>query len=141
MPELIAQFFRPRSTRSRVCRWLARLASVAVILLAMDPAALAQSIYSQERDNNDTQGPPVLVDASDGVQFLDMNQAGVLGGLFQVVAATVGNSYHLTLDTTAWATTPSAARSGTSFTTRPPTPYWPAAATPTPLAARGYRAA
>ncbi len=57
MPELIAQFFRPRSTRSRVCRWLARLASVAVILLAMDPAALAQSIYSQERDNNDTQGP------------------------------------------------------------------------------------
>ena len=54
--------------------------------------------------NNYTQGPAVLVHASDGVQFLDMNQAGVLGGLFQVVAATVGNSYHLTLDTTAWAT-------------------------------------
>ena len=31
--------------------------------------------------NNYTQGPAVLVHASDGVQFLDMNQAGVLGGL------------------------------------------------------------
>lgn len=29
--------------------------------------------------NNYTQGPAVLVDASDGVQFLDMNQAGKAG--------------------------------------------------------------
>ena len=36
--------------------------------------------------NNYTQPPPipVLVHASDGVQFLDMNQTGSLGGLFQV---------------------------------------------------------
>ena len=39
-----------------------------------------------------------------GVQFLDMNQAGVLGGIYQTVAAAVGTSYHLTLDSTAWAT-------------------------------------
>jgi PEP-CTERM motif len=56
--------------------------------------------------NSYTQPPPVLVDASDGVQFLDMNQAsaGGNGGLFQVVAATVGVVYNLSLDTTAWAT-------------------------------------
>lgn len=53
-------------------------------------------------------GPPnppmVLVSASDGLQFLDMNQAGANGGLFQTVAATVGTVYNLSLDTTAWAT-------------------------------------
>ena len=54
--------------------------------------------------NDYTQPPPVLLDASDGVQFLDMNQLGALGGLFQVVAATPGLRYTLTLDATAWAT-------------------------------------
>jgi hypothetical protein len=47
---------------------------------------------------------PVLVDASDGVQFLDMNQANLIGGLSQVVNATSGRTYQLTLDATAWAT-------------------------------------
>lgn len=60
--------------------------------------------------NNYTQGPPVLVDASDGVQFLDMNQARLLGGIRQEVAVTAGTTYQLSLDTTAWATN---ARGGT----------------------------
>lgn len=47
---------------------------------------------------------PVLVDASDGVQFLDMNQAGALGGVEQTVTATAGTVYTLKLDATAWAT-------------------------------------
>jgi len=47
---------------------------------------------------------PVLVDASDGVQFLDMNQGGAIGGLFQVVGASAGVAYTLQLDITAWAT-------------------------------------
>lgn len=54
--------------------------------------------------NDYTQPPPVLVDASDGVQFLDMNQTGALGGLYQEVAATPGWTYELRLDTAAWAT-------------------------------------
>lgn len=56
--------------------------------------------------NNYTQGPPVLVDASHGVQFLDMNQAvaGAIGGLYQVVAVTAGTSYTLSVDVTTWAT-------------------------------------
>jgi hypothetical protein len=54
--------------------------------------------------NDYTQPPPVLVDASDGVQFLDMNQRGALGGLFQEVAAKPGRTYELSLDTAAWAT-------------------------------------
>ena len=55
--------------------------------------------------NNYTQPTlPVLVDASHGVQFLDMNQAGANGGLSQIVAATMGTVYNLSLDTTAWAT-------------------------------------
>lgn len=54
--------------------------------------------------NDYTQGPAVLVDASNGVQFLDMNQTGALGGLQQQVAATAGLVYNLSLDTTAWAT-------------------------------------
>lgn len=49
-------------------------------------------------------GPQVLVSAFDGVNFLDMNQAGALGGLFQTVSATVGEQFHLSLETTAWAT-------------------------------------
>ena len=54
--------------------------------------------------NNYTQPDPigVLVDASDGVNFLDMNQAGVLGGLYQEVAAVAGTTYTLSLDVTAW---------------------------------------
>ena len=54
--------------------------------------------------NNYTQPAPfeVLVDASDGVQFVDMNQLGLLGGIEQVVAASPGVSYHLDLDTYAW---------------------------------------
>ncbi|MBV9889623.1 MAG: hypothetical protein JO090_01895, partial [Rhizobacter sp.] len=55
-------------------------------------------------NNNYTQPPPVLVSAFDGVNFLDMNQAGLLGGLFQTVSATVGEQFHLSLETTAWAT-------------------------------------
>ncbi len=47
---------------------------------------------------------PVLVDASDGVNFLDMNQGGALGGVYQTVGATVGQLFHLDLDATAWAT-------------------------------------
>lgn len=55
--------------------------------------------------NNYTQSPgfDVLVDASNGVNFLDMNQQGSLGGIFQVVSATAGQLFHLSLDTTAWA--------------------------------------
>lgn len=55
--------------------------------------------------NSYTQGPPldVLVDASDGVQFLDMNQGGYVGGIFQEVAVDAGTTYHLSLDTSAWA--------------------------------------
>ena len=45
---------------------------------------------------------PVLVDASDGVNFLDMNQANLLGGIFQTVVATAGQRFNLSLDTTAW---------------------------------------
>jgi hypothetical protein len=54
--------------------------------------------------NNYTQGPAVLIDAEDGVQFLDMNQAGFNGGIFQEVSVTAGNTYLLTLFTSAWAT-------------------------------------
>ncbi|MBS0478758.1 MAG: PEPxxWA-CTERM sorting domain-containing protein [Proteobacteria bacterium] len=56
-------------------------------------------------NNNYTQAPgfDVLVDASDGVNFLDMNQAGAAGGIFQVVSATAGQLFHLSLDTAAWA--------------------------------------
>ena len=55
--------------------------------------------------NSYTQPSPldVLVAASDGVQFLDMNQANPIGGLFQEVSVETGASYHLSLDTTAWA--------------------------------------
>ncbi len=60
--------------------------------------------------NTYTQAPAVLVGASDGVQFLDMNQAGVLGGILQTVAATPGQLYELSLDAAAWATN---ARGGT----------------------------
>lgn len=54
--------------------------------------------------NNYTQAPgfDVLLDASDGVNFLDMNQAGSLGGIFQVVSATAGQLFQLSLDTAAW---------------------------------------
>jgi hypothetical protein len=48
-------------------------------------------------------GTEVLVDASNGVQFVDMNQTSSLGGLYQVVSATPGAIYTLHLDTTAWA--------------------------------------
>lgn len=47
---------------------------------------------------------PVLVDASDGVQFLDMNQANAIGGIYQDVAVTQGQQYKLTLDASKWAT-------------------------------------
>lgn len=60
--------------------------------------------------NSYTQAPAVLVDASNGVQFLDMNQGGVLGGIQQIVTATTGINYRLELDATAWATN---ARGGT----------------------------
>jgi len=57
--------------------------------------------------HNDYEQPslPVLVNASNGVQFLDMNQANpTIGGLYQVVAASLGEVYDLSLDVTAWAT-------------------------------------
>ena len=53
--------------------------------------------------NSYTQGPRVLVDASEGVQFLDLNQRGHVGGLEQVVNATVGATYKLEVDLVAWA--------------------------------------
>ena len=52
----------------------------------------------------DQPGLPVLVDASDGVNFLDMNQAGSAGGIYQTVGAAIGEQFHLSLDATAWAT-------------------------------------
>ena len=55
-------------------------------------------------NNYQQNSAPVLVHASDGVQFLDMNQAGVLGGIEQVVTVNVGTNYRLTLDACAWAT-------------------------------------
>lgn len=55
---------------------------------------------------------PVLVDASDGVQFLDMNQLGAIGGIRQTVAATVGTIYTLELDAAAWATNSRGGRVG-----------------------------
>ena len=54
--------------------------------------------------NNYAQGPAVLVGAEDGVQFLDMNQAGQNGGIFQEVSVTAGSTYQLTLFTSGWAT-------------------------------------
>lgn len=50
-------------------------------------------------------GAPFLVlnDPTDGDNFLDMNQGGSLGGLFQVVGATTGAAYRLSLDISAWA--------------------------------------
>lgn len=54
--------------------------------------------------NNYAQGPAVLVAAEDGVQFLDMNQAGQNGGIFQEVSVTAGSTYQLTLFTSGWAT-------------------------------------
>jgi hypothetical protein len=55
--------------------------------------------------DNYFQPATVLVDPSDGVQFLDMNQATTagLGGIEQIVSATQGAVYRLDLDTTAWA--------------------------------------
>lgn len=55
--------------------------------------------------NNYVQPPgfEVLVDPSDGFNFLDMNQANFIGGLQQTVSATVGQFFTLSLDTTAWA--------------------------------------
>lgn len=55
--------------------------------------------------NNYTQSPgfDVLIDASDGVNFLDMNQLAAIGGISQVVSAAAGTIYNLSLDTTAWA--------------------------------------
>jgi hypothetical protein len=50
-----------------------------------------------------TQPAPVLLDASDGLQFLDMNQNGALGGIEQVVSVVAGMRYELRLDTAAWA--------------------------------------
>jgi hypothetical protein len=65
----------------------------------LDGVDLIQNNYSQGTDPQFA----VLVQASDGVNWVDMNQAGSLGGLEQVVSATVGATYQLTLDTCAWA--------------------------------------
>jgi hypothetical protein len=53
--------------------------------------------------NNYSQASRVLVNAFEGVQFLDMNQRGQVGGIEQVVNATAGAAYRLELDTAAWA--------------------------------------
>lgn len=55
-------------------------------------------------NNYEQPGLPVLIDASHGAQFLDMNQAGAIGGLRQVVGALAGSAYTLQLDISAWAT-------------------------------------
>jgi hypothetical protein len=56
----------------------------------------------QNNYQNDFAAGVVLVRASDGVNYGDMNQAGILGGLEEVVAATSGATYVLTLDTCGW---------------------------------------
>jgi hypothetical protein len=49
--------------------------------------------------------PSVLVAASNGVQYLDMNQTGGQNGaIYQFVAVTPGQRYRLSLDVAAWAT-------------------------------------
>jgi hypothetical protein len=49
--------------------------------------------------------PSVLVQASHGVQYLDLNQAGgANGSIYQFVAVTVGQRYQLSMDFSAWAT-------------------------------------
>lgn len=49
--------------------------------------------------------PPILVLASTGTQYLDMNQTGGnAGGILQSVAASAGQQYALSLDVAAWAT-------------------------------------
>lgn len=53
--------------------------------------------------NNYVQSPSVLTDAQDGVQFLDMNQASLNGGVYQVVTVTPGTTYRLTLYVADWA--------------------------------------
>lgn len=55
--------------------------------------------------DNYTQTPGVLVNPSDGAQFLDMNQAlwMGLGGVRQVVVVAPGQRYELALDAVAWA--------------------------------------
>jgi hypothetical protein len=54
---------------------------------------------------NYAQGPAVLLDPTDGSNFLDMNQAGALGGIEQVVSGLVaGSTYSLSLDIGGWAT-------------------------------------
>jgi len=53
--------------------------------------------------NTYSQTPTVLLEAHDGVQFLDMNQFSVLGGIEQVVTATPGFLYRLDLVAAAWA--------------------------------------
>lgn len=53
--------------------------------------------------DNYTQAPTVLANPQDGLQFIDMNQAGTNGGIRQVVAATAGQRYRLTLYAANWA--------------------------------------
>jgi Protein of unknown function (DUF642)/PEP-CTERM motif len=49
--------------------------------------------------------PPILVTASNGVQYLNLSQVGTFaGGISQTVAATPGQPYSLSLDAAAWAT-------------------------------------
>jgi hypothetical protein len=49
--------------------------------------------------------PPILVTASNGVQYLNLAQVGNQnGGIFQTVAATAGLPYRLSMDFSAWAT-------------------------------------
>ncbi|MCU0647300.1 MAG: PEP-CTERM sorting domain-containing protein [Gemmatimonadaceae bacterium] len=48
--------------------------------------------------------PPVLVQASHGVQYLDLNQAGgANGSIYQFIQGTVGQRYRLSMDFSAWA--------------------------------------
>lgn len=52
-----------------------------------------------------TQLPTILLSAQDGIQFVDMNagEPGLFGGLYQDVAVTPGQMYHLSLYAGRWA--------------------------------------
>jgi hypothetical protein len=51
-----------------------------------------------------TQGPSVLVQPYQGDQFIDLNAAGLYGGLRQEVSVSVGQAYELSLWLSQWAT-------------------------------------
>jgi MYXO-CTERM domain-containing protein len=52
---------------------------------------------------NYVQPPPVLLNPSHGLNFIDLNQSGQLGGVTQTVTVLPGQTYRLELDAAAWA--------------------------------------